>query len=791
MKITYDGETRRMRLARGNFAELSLAVRSAFPTIRGDFKLEYTDDEGDVCAVCDDATLSEMWFVLEAKGGTMRFNVSTVEPARRRRTAAAPAAAAAAAPPAATASSSSNVVDEGAPDGGLTAPERLAVLDVELDRLLGEFESCAGTRALPDRFQQRVEQIRSKFAQKIARVSEALRPAPAVRRCDELQRGAAERLQKVVGRAIAAVTAQLVEGDTPDCRRGRGCRARGGGRRHRHGNAPGSDSDDQDAAAAQAKVVHRGITCDGCGVGPIRGIRYKSATRQDFDLCERCESARWADKEDVFLKIRHPEQAPRAIFAAVGGEGGERPDLAAQFEAMLAANRSGEGVDPAALFGGRGGGGGGGCRRRFGGRFGRGRCGGGGHPAMRFLQRMAEAAAANGGFEGPGEWRRQAQAQAAAAEAPAGTDASGQAEARPADRVEQDDADVRASLAAAPQPENDEERQLLEAAIRASMVEAEAQSRRQAAAAAEAGASSASSVSALPAQELQSATNSGGEAPELRAHFMAHTTMAGRPTIEPGASFIKGWRLANPGPAAWPRGTRLVRIEPSQLQSVGSVAVPQQVLPGESVSLSVQLTAPTAPGRYQSYWRLMAPSGEQFGHRLWADVFVANSNVGQVLASLAAGEPASSDARLEAPTTAAAAAATTAAAGGSSAAVLGGGHYDDDVLVEAPKETQPLLAPVAEGERGAGAAAAPVDDDEDDDGVVVEPEEEEEEEEEPVYPAPSAPAVAAVAAPTSPFEQAVQELMLLGIGSEADVRAALAQFHGSKDRAANALLSRM
>lgn len=39
-------------------------------------------------------------------------------------------------------------------------------------------------------------------------------------------------------------------------------------------------------------AVHRGVTCNECGVSPINGIRYKCTVRHDFDLCANCESRR-------------------------------------------------------------------------------------------------------------------------------------------------------------------------------------------------------------------------------------------------------------------------------------------------------------------------------------------------------------------------------------------------------------------------------------------------------------------------------------------------------------------
>ncbi|KAF8986653.1 hypothetical protein BGZ52_008278 [Haplosporangium bisporale] len=52
--------------------------------------------------------------------------------------------------------------------------------------------------------------------------------------------------------------------------------------------------------------IHRGITCNSCRTVPIRGLRYKCANCQDYDLCEGCEAAEVHIKSHVFMKIRIP-----------------------------------------------------------------------------------------------------------------------------------------------------------------------------------------------------------------------------------------------------------------------------------------------------------------------------------------------------------------------------------------------------------------------------------------------------------------------------------------------------
>jgi len=65
------------------------------------------------------------------------------------------------------------------------------------------------------------------------------------------------------------------------------------------------------------QVVHNGVTCDGCNVGPIVGNRYKCAVCEDFDYCEKCEESNKNNHPHPFIKIRCPERAPVKIVCAI------------------------------------------------------------------------------------------------------------------------------------------------------------------------------------------------------------------------------------------------------------------------------------------------------------------------------------------------------------------------------------------------------------------------------------------------------------------------------------------
>ena len=120
-------------------------------------------------------------------------------------------------------------------------------------------------------------------------------------------------------------------------------------------------------------------------------------------------------------------------------------------------------------------------------------------------------------------------------------------------------------------------------------------------------------------------TSAGSATAKPKAKFLLHATFPDSSQILGGASFIKTWRVKNDGSDAWPVGCVLATAGGDALypQSAAPVRVPVPCVgAGQDIDISVELTAPTAPGRYQGYFRLQTREGKWFGQRLWADIRV-------------------------------------------------------------------------------------------------------------------------------------------------------------------------
>ena len=83
--------------------------------------------------------------------------------------------------------------------------------------------------------------------------------------------------------------------------------------------------------------------------------------------------------------------------------------------------------------------------------------------------------------------------------------------------------------------------------------------------------------------------------------------------MQPGQSFTKTWRLVNNGTCKWTRLYAVVFFSGNPMGAHQTNYLNAEVLPGQSIDVSVEFIAPFEPGMYQSNWMLQSQAGELFG----------------------------------------------------------------------------------------------------------------------------------------------------------------------------------
>lgn len=87
------------------------------------------------------------------------------------------------------------------------------------------------------------------------------------------------------------------------------------------------------------------------------------------------------------------------------------------------------------------------------------------------------------------------------------------------------------------------------------------------------------------------------------AQFVTDVTIPDGTTMLPGQTFNKKWRLRNIGACAW-NGYSLVFDSGESMNGPATKAI-AAVNPGQEIDIDVDLKAPTTPGTYRGYWRLV------------------------------------------------------------------------------------------------------------------------------------------------------------------------------------------
>ena len=117
------------------------------------------------------------------------------------------------------------------------------------------------------------------------------------------------------------------------------------------------------------------------------------------------------------------------------------------------------------------------------------------------------------------------------------------------------------------------------------------------------------------------------------AQFIADLTVPDGTSFAAGAAFKKTWRLKNIGTCAWASNdVSLIFDSGEKMGAPTSVALPTTVNPGQTVDITVDMTAPSAAGHYFGYYKFKSAAGGVFGigstanKSFWVEINVSSSS---------------------------------------------------------------------------------------------------------------------------------------------------------------------
>ncbi len=92
--------------------------------------------------------------------------------------------------------------------------------------------------------------------------------------------------------------------------------------------------------------------------------------------------------------------------------------------------------------------------------------------------------------------------------------------------------------------------------------------------------------------------------------------------LAPGQVFTKTWELKNIGTCKWSKAYSMTFVSGDDMDGIGT-EISRAIDSGETARISVDLTAPGAPGTYRGYWVLADKGGNVFGETVYVKIVVS------------------------------------------------------------------------------------------------------------------------------------------------------------------------
>ncbi len=117
----------------------------------------------------------------------------------------------------------------------------------------------------------------------------------------------------------------------------------------------------------------------------------------------------------------------------------------------------------------------------------------------------------------------------------------------------------------------------------------------------------------FPRSGIQSAPVAHAAAYADWASFVMDVTVPDGTIVAPNTPLTKTWRLRNIGTVTWTTAYSLMYVNGDQLSAPSSVNLPNDVPPGGTVDVSVQIVSPAYQGHFRGNWMLRNAAGAPFG----------------------------------------------------------------------------------------------------------------------------------------------------------------------------------
>jgi uncharacterized protein YraI len=116
------------------------------------------------------------------------------------------------------------------------------------------------------------------------------------------------------------------------------------------------------------------------------------------------------------------------------------------------------------------------------------------------------------------------------------------------------------------------------------------------------------------------------------ASLVSDVTIPDGTQFAPNSGFNKTWRIKNSGTCTWDTSYKLVHAGGNLLGAISAFfPLPNSVLPGHTVDLTISMVSPATANTYQSDWNLQSGNGQTFGvgrnnSAFWVKIVVATQS---------------------------------------------------------------------------------------------------------------------------------------------------------------------